>query len=114
MSQREEGKKKCLCLMMDILRKWDSDLKRLFQIVPLNLKKEEYRQIIFAKTEAIISLPSSGTFFFRIPRHHEHAQELKSPVTEYFQNSPPVYRCRTQGLKKTKLFSPGHTGRLGD
>lgn len=58
----------------------------------LNLEKEEHQQIVFAKIKAISSLPLSGTIFFKIPRHHENAQELKSPITEDFQNFPPVYK----------------------
>lgn len=68
------------------LQTWRGFSKLCFWI----LKRKNIDKHSLQKMKAISSSPLSGTFFFRIPRHHENAQELKSPVTEDFQNFPPV------------------------
>lgn len=46
--------------------------------------------ILKRKSIAICPLPFSGTFLFRIPKHHDNAQELKGLISECLQNFSPV------------------------
>lgn len=103
--EREEENKKSVYVWWWIYQGNEtSDFKGLFQIVLSNLEKQEHQQIFFAKIKAIGSLPLCGTFLFRIPRHHENAQELKSLILRTFRTFLLFYRCTTQGVKKTNYF----------
>lgn len=94
--------------MMDIQGNDTSDFKGLFQIVLSNLEKQEHRQIFFAKKKAIGSLPLCGTFLFRIPRHHENAQELKSLILRTFRTFLLFTGAHHKASRRLIIFSRSH------
>lgn len=78
--------------------------KLCFQI----LKSKNINKYSLQKIKAIGSLPLSGTFLFRIPRHHENAQELKSLILRTFRTFLLFTGAHHKASRRLIIFSRSH------